>query len=220
MGLSGHKSFWYLAVEIPEQWLRLPTPSTNLILIQSQKRILRPTGSSTWGKFWERSPCISLTFTLLVDDHLYKKSGWVQSLSSQQCLQDPVWEYGPWETSVLMHFLTPASGAMRSCSPCGWSQCDVQGLPYYIWYFLCKNRGHKRACTYVKQYFHSLQKITSNFLYSFYPFTCGSQEWLLLSGLLEQMVLLQSCWSAGRTMVSYSRTGRLLGACPGRGGAA
>lgn len=122
----------------------------------SQKRILRPTGSSTWGKFWERSPCISLTFTLLVDDHLYKKSGWVQSLSSQQCLQDPVWECGPWEISVLMHFLTPASGAMRSCSPCGWSQCDMQGLPYYIWYFLCKNRGHKRTCTYLKQYFHSL----------------------------------------------------------------
>lgn len=63
-GLSEHKSFWHLAVEIPKLWLGLPTLSTNLILIQSQKRILRPTGSSTWGEFWERSPCISLTFTL------------------------------------------------------------------------------------------------------------------------------------------------------------
>lgn len=90
--------------------LGLPAPSPNLTLIQPQKSILRPTASLMWSNCGGRSPHIIPTYTLighklLVDDHHYKMSGWVQSLSSQQCQLGPIWECGPWKTSVLMHFL-------------------------------------------------------------------------------------------------------------------
>lgn len=80
--------------------------------------------------------------------------------------------------------------------------CGSFLITFGVFYKRAENtRGH--ICTQSNS-FVVCKKITSNFLYSFYPFTCGSQEWLLLSGLLEQMFFLQSCWSAGRTMVSYS----------------
>lgn len=134
-GLSEHKNFWHLAVEIPKLWLGLPALSTNFILVQSQK-ILRPIGTSTWGKFWERSPCIRLSFTIwLMTISIKCQAGFRAWAASCACrtLSGRMDHFSHCNTLVLIHSLTPA---MRSCSPCGWSQCDVWELPYYIWYLL------------------------------------------------------------------------------------
>lgn len=114
-------AFWTQRILTSSSWnhwtvnLGLPAPSPNLTLIQPQKLILRPTQSSVWGKCGERSLHIGPAYRLVAMNGWSmtisrKMSGWVQRPSSRQCQLAPVWEPGPWKTSVLMHFLPVHQG--------------------------------------------------------------------------------------------------------------
>lgn len=199
----------------PQTVTRITNSEHKSYPIQSQKRILRPTGSSTWGEFWERSPCISLTFTLwLMTIPIKGQAGFRVWAASSACRTLS----GSMDTFFLLQdlsfctFLNPCIRGHEELFST-WLQpvwCVRVSLLHL------ETRGHILTQS---NSFIACKNITSGFLYSFYPFTCGSQEWLLLSGLLGQMVFLQSCGSAGRTMVSQSclqdrqAAGRSRGSC-------